>query len=289
MLVLDDDFDGPGLDRRCWLPHYLPAWSSLADTMADHEVRDSRLILRIGPGQGLWCPDTHPEPLRVSGIMSGNHSGPAGSTVAPQPFLDGQTVREAQTRFEGWLQRAGQVEITCRMTLSPRSMAALWLAGWEEDPLESGELCVVEIFGRSIGDGPSAEVGMGVKQLRDPRLSHDFEAPRLAIDIGLDHTYAVDWDTRRGSVPRRRLRDPALSSATELSDAADGRRVRLPALVERSRRPARPDAGGRPDHVPGVSGPRATLRHPGRPQQRRAILPLGEPRATPPPREPPWN
>ena len=163
MLVLDDDFDGPGLDRRCWLPHYLPAWSSLADTMADHEVRDSRLILRIGPGQGLWCPDTHPEPLRVSGIMSGNHSGPAGSTVAPQPFLHGQTVREAQTRFEGWLQRAGQVEITCRMTLSPRSMAALWLAGWEEDPLESGELCVVEIFGRSIGDGRSAEVGMGVK------------------------------------------------------------------------------------------------------------------------------
>ena len=147
--------------------------------------------------------------------MSGNHSGPVGSTVAPQPFLDGQTVREAQTRFEGWLQRAGHVEIACRMTLSPRSMAALWLAGWEEDPLESGELCVVEIFGRSIGDGPSAEVGMGVKQLRDPRLSHDFEAPRLAIDIGLDHTYAVDWDTDEavfrvdGSVIRRCRRPPS--------------------------------------------------------------------------------
>ena len=30
--------------------------------------------------------------------------------------------------------RPGHVEIRCRMTLSPRSMGALWLAGFEDDP-----------------------------------------------------------------------------------------------------------------------------------------------------------
>jgi len=212
--VLDDDFDRTELDRSVWLPHHLPAWSSLASTAADHEMRGSRLVLRIRPEQPLWCPDTHPEPLRVSGVMSGNHSGPVGSTAAPQPFLDGQTVREAQQRFEGWLQRTGHVAITCRMTLSPRSMAALWLAGWEDDPRDSGELCVFEIFGRSIEAGHSAEVGMGTKQLRDPRLVHDFDAPRLSMDVTEDHTFAVDWDADAatfrvdGAVIRGCLRPP---------------------------------------------------------------------------------
>jgi len=141
-------------------------------------------------------------------------SGPVGSSRAPQPFLDGQLVREAQQRFEGWLQGNGHVEITCRMTLSPRSMAALWLAGWEVDPIESGELCVFEVFGRSIGAGPSAEVGMGIKRLRDPRLIQDFDARRLAIDVATDHLYAVDWDAAEatfsvdGVVVRRCPRPP---------------------------------------------------------------------------------
>ena len=31
-LVFEDDFDKPQLDLDVWLPHYLPAWSSLAAT-----------------------------------------------------------------------------------------------------------------------------------------------------------------------------------------------------------------------------------------------------------------
>jgi hypothetical protein len=81
------------------------------------------------------------------------------------------------------------------MTISPRSMGALWLAGFEDDPeqLRCGELCVVEIFGRSVRDG-SAEVGVGIKAFRDPALTQDFDSPRLPIDPADFHTYAVDWD-----------------------------------------------------------------------------------------------
>jgi beta-glucanase (GH16 family) len=71
-------------------------------------------------------------------------------------------------------------------------MAAMWLAGFEEDPADSGEICVVEIFGRSVRDG-SAEVGVGVKRKQDPRLVEEFVAPRLAIDVGDFHEYAVRW------------------------------------------------------------------------------------------------
>jgi hypothetical protein len=190
-----DDFDGSELDRSVWFPHYLPAWSSRAETAAVHRMESSCLELSVPPEQGLWCPDDHPEPLRVSGIQSGSWSGPVGSTAGQQRFRDGLVVKEEQPRLTGWLPEHGEVAIRCRMDLSPRSMAAMWLSGFEEDPDQSGEICVVEIFGRSIDDG-TAEVGVGVKRLNDPHLVHQFAAPRLAVDVGEMHEYAVAWDDR---------------------------------------------------------------------------------------------
>ena len=69
-----DEFDGPELDRSVWLPHYLPAWSSRAETAATYDLGDSCLRLSIPTGQGLWCADDHTPPLRLSGIQSGNSS-----------------------------------------------------------------------------------------------------------------------------------------------------------------------------------------------------------------------
>lgn len=190
-----DDFEGPTLDTDVWLPHYLPAWSSRAATTASHHLEDSCLVLDVPVDHPLWCPGDHEPPLRCSAIQSGNFSGPVGSTRGQQRFREGQEVREEQPRFEGWLPTSGHLEIRCRMTLSPRSMGALWLAGFEDDEeqLRCGELCVVEIFGSSVAEG-SCEVGMGIKAFRDPELTSDFGAPRLPIDPVDFHTYGVDWD-----------------------------------------------------------------------------------------------
>ena len=196
MAPFRDDFEGSDLDRSVWLPNYLPAWSSRADTVAAYTVGDSLLTLTVPAEHPRWCATTHSEPLRVSGIQSGNLSGPVGSTIGQQRFEDGLVVREEQPRFEGWLPSSGRVALRCRMDLSPRSMAAMWLAGFEDRPDDAGELCVVEIFGRSIDVGRSAEVGVGVKQVNDRRLRHDFVAPRLEIDVAADHVYAVEWDPR---------------------------------------------------------------------------------------------
>ena len=220
---LVQDFEGPTLDEDVWLPSYFPAWSSRAESAATYSLDDGVLRLFLPAGGGHWCPDTHAPPLRVSGIQSGNFSGPAGSTVGQQPFREGLQVAEAQPRFEGHLHDGGRLEIRCRMTLSPRSMAAFWLVGFEDEPQRCGELCVTEVFGRSIEPGRSAEVGMGVHRFRDPGLVEDFEAPRLDVDVDELHRYAVTWDREvavfslDGQEVRRCRRPPAYPMQMELA------------------------------------------------------------------------
>lgn len=195
MAAFLDDFDCPDLDTSVWLPHYLPMWSSREETRASYRLEDSCLVLDIPPDHGLWLPGDHTPPLRLSGVQSGNRSGPVGSTEGQQAVFEGQLVREQQPDFAGHLQDGGHLEIRCRMTLSPRSMAAFWLCGFEKEPDHCGEICVTEVFGKDVVPGESAEVGVGLKQIRDPHLAQDFAAPRLPIDVAELHTYGVDWDT----------------------------------------------------------------------------------------------
>ncbi|MFC7494851.1 MULTISPECIES: glycoside hydrolase family 16 protein [unclassified Nocardioides] len=196
-MTFSEDFAGPDLDPARWLTSYLPVWSSTADTAATYVVENGQLRLFIPPDQGLWCAVDHEPPLRVSAIQSGAYSGAVGSTRGQQRFREGQLVLEEQPRFEGWLTSGGRVEIRCAMTISPRSMAALWLAGFEDDPeqVQCGELCVVEVFGKDLTP-ESAEVGVGIKAFRDPALRQDFAAPRVPIDVADFHTYAVEWDAQ---------------------------------------------------------------------------------------------
>ena len=187
-----DDFEGYDLDHSVWIPHYLPQWSSRAESAATYQVRDSQLRLSIPAEQGLWCPAEHEGPLRVSAVQSGVFSGPVGGTVGQQPFRDGLRVREAQPTQWGWTPRFGVLEVRARMELTARSMASVWLVGIEDEPRRSGEICVFEVFGETV-DGTGALVGMGIHPFRDPALRDDFDTPRLAIDVTDFHVYAVDW------------------------------------------------------------------------------------------------
>jgi hypothetical protein len=186
-----DDFDGPGLDTEVWVPHYLPQWSSRAESAATYALAGSELRLTIPPAQGLWCPGDH-DPLKVSGIQSGVFSGPVGSTIGQQPIHDGALVREFQPTHWGWTPHYGVLEVRARMDISPRSMAAVWMVGLEDAPERCGEICIFEVF----GDAPDA-VGMGVHPFRDPALTEEWDAPRVAIDVSEHHLYAADWQPGR--------------------------------------------------------------------------------------------
>ncbi|QBR94596.1 glycosyl hydrolase family protein [Nocardioides euryhalodurans] len=210
-------FDGPTLDTAVWHPHYLPAWSSREATRASYRLEGGVLILKVPREHPVWCPGDHEPPLRVSGLQSGSWSGPVGSTRGQQRFREGQLVQEEQPRFEGWLPTGGRVAVRARMSLSQRSMAALWMSGFEDDPdqLRCGEICVFEVFGNAlVREPPSAEVGIGIKAFRDPALAQDFAAPRVGIDVTAFHTYAVEYDEQEavfsvdGAVLRRCPRPP---------------------------------------------------------------------------------
>jgi Glycosyl hydrolases family 16 len=192
-LVFEDHFDQAELDPAVWVPHYLPAWSSRELTAATYDLRDSRLRLTIPPDQGVWCADDHSPPIRVSGIQSGNFSGPVGSTVGQQPYRDGLTVKEAQPTAWGWTPDGGYVEMRARGVVTARSMVAFWMVGLEDRPERSAEICLMEVFGNAVVAGESAAVGLGLHRFRDPSVVEDFEAVRLPIDVSEFHTYAVDW------------------------------------------------------------------------------------------------
>jgi Glycosyl hydrolases family 16 len=178
-----DHFDQ--LDTEVWLPHYLPHWSSRAESAATYTVADSELRLTIPAEQGLWCADTHEEPLRVSGVQSGVRDG-------QQAFREGLVVREHQATRWGWTPHYGRIEIRARMNLSPRSMASLWMSGLEDEPDRCGEICVFEVFGDA-----QRNIGCGIKNFRDPALRWEFDAPELDIDVAEHHVYAADWQPRR--------------------------------------------------------------------------------------------
>lgn len=196
---------GGAPDPDAWVTSYLPAWSSREAAQAVSRVTPEGLELSIPVDHPRWCEGDHEPPLRVSGLMSGSFSGPVGSTRAQQRYREGLEVQEEQHRFEGVLARAGRVSVTARMDISPRSMAALWLSGFEDDERQEqcGEICVFEIFGNALsgaatgrpeaGPESGAEVGMGVKAFRDPVLTHDFAAPWVGIDVREEHEYAVAW------------------------------------------------------------------------------------------------
>jgi hypothetical protein len=235
-----DDFEGHDLDRSVWIPHYLPQWSSRAESAATYEVAGSQLRLSIPLEQGLWCPVEHEVPLRVSGVQSGVFCGEVGSTVGQQPFREGLRVHEAQPTQWGWTPHYGVVEVRARMELSAGSMASVWMVGIEDEPRRSGEICVFEVFGEAI-DRTGAAVGMGIHPFRDLALRDDFAAPRLPIDVTDFHVYAVDW--RPGRVD-------FFLDGEHLRTVAQAPAYPVQIMIGVFDFPARPAAAMHADHVP---------------------------------------
>jgi beta-glucanase (GH16 family) len=76
-------------------------------------------------------------------------------------------------------------------------MLAFWLVGFEEEsPAASGEICVVELFGHSIGTRRST-LRIGVKANNDPRRRQDMEDVALDLDATDWHSYAAEWTPER--------------------------------------------------------------------------------------------
>ncbi|HVK34073.1 MAG TPA: glycoside hydrolase family 16 protein [Microlunatus sp.] len=139
----------------------------------------------------LWCPDRHTEPMRVSCVQTGSYAGLVGSTVGQQPFAGDLTVAEEQPTFWGCTPHFGSLAVTMRGTVGPRSMIAFWLSGIEDAPERSGDLRGRDLRGRRGGRGGSGRAGRA--PVPRPDQTEEFATEPLRLDVGEDHTYAVDW------------------------------------------------------------------------------------------------
>jgi hypothetical protein len=191
----EDDFDRPTLDATRWLPHYLPHWSTPDRTAARYEMRDGVLRLLIEADQAPWCPELDGD-LRVSSLQTGVFAGPVGSTVGQLRFHPDVVVRTAQQDRALYATHHGLIETRMRALDDPRAMVALWMIGLEDEPERSSEICVAEIFGRTVAPD-SARIGMGVHPFGDPAITDDFAAEEVRIDVRAWHTYSADWTDDR--------------------------------------------------------------------------------------------
>ncbi|MFE5672853.1 glycoside hydrolase family 16 protein [Agromyces sp. NPDC056523] len=193
LLEFDADFSGPELDLDQWLPYYLPQWSSRERTRARYDVGDGVLRLRVDAGQPAWSP-AYDGATQVSNLQTAVRSGPVGSDVGQHPFRDGLVVHEAQGDRRCYTPHFGRVEAAVAIDgIDEHAMAALWMIGLEEEPTQSAEICVFEVFGRDIRPDGSALVGMGVHPFGDPSITDEFERLPFAGDVREPHRYAVDW------------------------------------------------------------------------------------------------
>ncbi len=194
-VVLADDFDGPELDERRWVPHYLPQWTTPDRSAARFELHPGFLRLRIDADQPAWRPEDGE--LRVSNLQSGTFAGPAGSDRGTHRHRPGLTVRTPQPTRRLFLPTAGMVEVRLRAVADPTLMLAVWLVGFEEDgPEQAGEICVAELYGDRIGPGGSS-VTCGIKAHADPSLREDVADVVLDLDATHWHTYAAAWTADR--------------------------------------------------------------------------------------------
>ncbi|MFD1938467.1 glycoside hydrolase family 16 protein [Nonomuraea mangrovi] len=188
-LEFEDTFDGDVLDETRWIPYYLPQWSSRATSAARYRIEDGHLHLLIEEDQPPWAPDLEGG-LRVSSLQTGLFAGPVGSSIGQHGR--GAIVREAQPDLRLYTPQYGLIELRAKAIDDPRSMVALWMIGYEDEPERSAEICVCEIFGRDV-TADHAGVGMGLHPFGDPAIVDDFAVERIAVDAREFHVYAAEW------------------------------------------------------------------------------------------------
>jgi hypothetical protein len=190
-LVFAEDFDGPALDEDRWVPHYLPQWTTPDRSAARYDLRAGELRLRIDADQPAWRPEDGE--LRVSNLQTGLFSGPAGAGRGTHRHRPDLVVRTPQPTRRLFTPTGGLVEARLRASADPTCMLAIWLVGLEEDaPEDSGEICIAELYGSSVGPAGSS-VRTGVKAHGDPRLREDMADVALDLDATDWHTYAAAW------------------------------------------------------------------------------------------------
>jgi len=192
-LVFSDDFDRGHIDGAKWLPQYLPHWTSPELAKPHYHFEDGHLVLQIDPDQKPWCPE-HDGGVKCSSIQTGHFSGPLGSANGQLRFNGNLRVVTELPSKKLYTPVYGTFEIRAKASLTSNTMASFWMMGFEEQPEDSGEITVMEIFGRN-NTSSTTTLGTGVKQGTDTSLATEYHEDKLPFDVSDWHVYAAEWNT----------------------------------------------------------------------------------------------
>ena len=70
----------------------------------------------------------------MSSLQTGVFAGAVGSRLGQQRFNDDAVVREAQRNMRLYTPQYGFFELRAKAIDDPRSMVALWMIGYEDEP-----------------------------------------------------------------------------------------------------------------------------------------------------------
>jgi Glycosyl hydrolases family 16 len=191
ILEWHDEFDGPDLDRSKWLPFYLPQWSSRQRSVPRYTFRDGMLVLQITKDQQPWCPEFDGG-VKASCIQTGLFAGPVGSKLGQLHFNDELVVREEQTNIRLYTPQYGYFECRAKGLDTRGNHVSLYMIGYEDAPVKSGEINMFEIFGKDVST-TATKVRYGIHPWKDPKLTDEFYQDRLEIDATKFHIYAHEW------------------------------------------------------------------------------------------------
>jgi hypothetical protein len=190
-LVFHDEFGGSALDAAKWHAFYAPHWSSRERSRPRCTVADGALTLRIDPDQPPWCPEFDGG-VKASSVQTGQFSGALGSPIGQLRFRDGLVVRQEQAESRLYVPQYGYFELRAKADISANNLVALFMIGFEDEPDNSGEITIMEIFGHNVlGEG--TRLGHGIKRINDPRLRQEFFEDLLPFDPADWHIYAAEW------------------------------------------------------------------------------------------------
>lgn len=186
-----DDFTDESLDRKKWIPYYLPQWSSRKNSQPRFRIENSNLILEIQSDQQPWCPEFNGS-VRVSSVQTGLYSGELNTPQGQHLFSKDCQVREVQVTERTYTPQYGYFEMKAKCTLTEGNVAAFWMIGFEDTPEHSAEICIFELKAENIRQTGST-IGFGIHPFQDPTLADEFFEEEFAIDTSEFNVYAAEW------------------------------------------------------------------------------------------------
>ena len=182
-LDFHDEFDGPELNDKVWLPYYLPHLTTRERAAADYEFRDDAIVIKIEKDHPVYR-DTWPNKKKGHMLVSSIQTFEKDGLHAK--LKDGHH----EPVFDGYTTKYGYFEIRAKIPGGSGGHMAWWMVWCQDKPNQNAEIDIVE--------NPfhiTANMYVNIHAWNDPSIRKEEIRTPLGFDIADTwHVYGFQWD-----------------------------------------------------------------------------------------------